>query len=142
MADALVRPAAIARQSSCAELESALAADLAGVAEVELGCAVGFPAAQSIGASLDIVEMDVLPSHGRKGIGALLLQHAAEHCKSLGHCEITLTTFASVPWNAPFYVKHGFRTLPHVSRFEHLTQAMVRAVGAPTAQADSPEQAP
>lgn len=59
-------------------------------------------------------------------MGALLLQHAAEQCRRLGHNEITLTTFASVPWNAPFYAKYGFRHLLNVSRFAHLTQALAR----------------
>ena len=121
-----VLPETVGRSGSPDELQAAVASGLAWVAEAEHNLVVGFLAAQVVGTSLHIVEMDVLPTHGRQGIGALLLEHAAAQCKTLGLHEATLTTFSSVPWNEPFYARHGFRALQSTSRFGHLTQALAR----------------
>jgi GNAT superfamily N-acetyltransferase len=121
-----VLPASVGRSGSPLELQEALAAGLAWVAEADKCLIVGFLAAQAIDTSLHIIEMDVHPSHGRQGIGATLLRHAVNHCKSLGLREATLTTFRSVPWNGPFYTKHGFRPLEGGPEFPHLTQALAR----------------
>ena len=55
-----------------------------------------------------IAEIDVLPSHGRRGIGAALLEHACAWARAAGYRRIDLGTLADVPWNAPFYTKCGF----------------------------------
>ncbi|MBB3227462.1 4-diphosphocytidyl-2-C-methyl-D-erythritol kinase [Luteibacter sp. Sphag1AF] len=60
------------------------------------------------GDTLGIAEIDVLPSHGRRGIGAALLEHACEWAREAGYRRVDLGTLADVPWNAPFYAKHGF----------------------------------
>lgn len=60
------------------------------------------------GDAVGIGELDVLPSHGRRGIGAALLQHACAWACSAGYRRVDLGTLADVPWNAPFYAKHGF----------------------------------
>ena len=57
---------------------------------------------------LHLEEMDVHPQHGRRGIGAALLNHLCEWAAERGYSEITLTTFRDVPWNLPFYARHGF----------------------------------
>lgn len=123
-----VLPATVGRSGSPDELRAAIAAGLAWVAVVEPTRIVGFLAAEVIGTSLHIVEMDVLPSHGRRGIGALLLEHAFEHGRATGLREITLTTFSSVPWNAPFYARHGFEPVNDVRVRAHLEQALEREV--------------
>ena len=51
-----------------------------------------------------------MPSHGRRGLGTLLLTTVCEWAWSNGHAVITLSTFRDVPWNVPFYRKNGFRT--------------------------------
>jgi GNAT superfamily N-acetyltransferase len=53
-------------------------------------------------------EMDVVPQHGRRGVGTALLQTVLEWVHRSGHQEITLTTFRAVPWNMSFYSHHGF----------------------------------
>jgi 4-diphosphocytidyl-2-C-methyl-D-erythritol kinase len=57
---------------------------------------------------VDIAEIDVLPSHGRRGVGAALLEHACAWARASGYRSVGLGTLADVPWNAPFYAKHGF----------------------------------
>ncbi len=55
-----------------------------------------------------ICDFNVLPEHGRQGIGAALLEHACGWARSAGYRSVLLGTVADVPWNAPFYAKHGF----------------------------------
>jgi 4-diphosphocytidyl-2-C-methyl-D-erythritol kinase len=55
-----------------------------------------------------IAEIDVLPEYSRRGIGAALLEHACDWARSAGYRRVDLGTLADVPWNAPFYAKHGF----------------------------------
>jgi GNAT superfamily N-acetyltransferase len=119
-----VLPEAMGRSGSPHELRAAVAAGLAWVAEAEHNLVVGFLVAQVVGTSLHIVEMDVHPAHGRQGIGGLLLEHAIAQCQRLGLHETTLTTFTSVPWNEPFYARHGFRALTSTDKFGHLTRAL------------------
>ena len=121
-----VLPETVGRSGSPDEHRAAIASELAWVAEAEHKLVVGFLVAQVVGTSLHIVEMDVHPSHGRQGIGGQLLAHAVTQCKVLGLRQATLTTFTSVPWNAPFYARHGFRVLESTLRFAHLTQALAR----------------
>lgn len=61
-----------------------------------------------IDGSVGVAEMDVLPLHGRRGIGAALLEHACAWAREAGYRRMDLGTLADVPWNAPFYARHGF----------------------------------
>jgi len=56
-------------------------------------------------------QISVQPDHGGRGLGAMLLEHVCEWAQEQGFPAITLTTFADVAWNAPFYAKHGFRVV-------------------------------
>jgi GNAT superfamily N-acetyltransferase len=58
-----------------------------------------------------IEEMDVLPSHGRRGVGTRLLTTVIEWARARGHHAITLSTFRDAPWNGPFYRRNGFHDL-------------------------------
>ena len=60
------------------------------------------------GGAIGIAELDVLPAHGRRGIGASLLEHACTWAAEAGYRRVDLGTLADVPWNAPFYARHGF----------------------------------
>lgn len=48
-----------------------------------------------------------------QGIGSALLLHIINVCHTIGYKYITLSTFIDVPWNLPFYQKHGFSRLPN-----------------------------
>lgn len=58
-----------------------------------------------------VEEMDVLPEHGRRGIGGRLLETVCAWAKEQRDTAVTLSTFRDVPWNGPFYRKHGFADL-------------------------------
>lgn len=123
---AAVLPEAVGQAGSLEEIREGIASGMAWVAHAEQNLMVGFLVAKSMGAAMHIVEMDVLPSHGRSGIGGLLLGHAVGQCKAMGLREVTLTTFSHVPWNAPFYRKHGFHVVGNVGHYPHLGEALRR----------------
>jgi predicted N-acetyltransferase YhbS len=58
-----------------------------------------------------VEEMDVLTDHGRRGLGGRLLEAVCTWAQEQGHPAVTLSTFRDVPWNGPFYRKHGFADL-------------------------------
>jgi GNAT superfamily N-acetyltransferase len=60
---------------------------------------------------LHIEQVSVHPRAARRGIGGMLLEHAAACAVAEGIGALTLTTFAEVPWNAPYYARCGFRAL-------------------------------
>jgi len=57
-------------------------------------------------------QVSVLPSHARRGLGRALIETVGEWSAGRGLSGLTLTTFADVPWNAPYYARLGFRVLP------------------------------
>jgi GNAT superfamily N-acetyltransferase len=61
--------------------------------------------------SLHIEQMSVHPRAARRKIGRVLLDHAAAYAAASGIGGLTLTTFAEVPWNGPYYARCGFRVL-------------------------------
>jgi GNAT superfamily N-acetyltransferase len=66
-------------------------------------------------------QIAVHPQHAQRGLGTVLMEAVFERADSLG---VTLTTFADVPWNRPWYAKLGFVEL--VSPGPELT-AVVKA---------------
>jgi GNAT superfamily N-acetyltransferase len=72
---------------------------------------VGFALASVVEANAHLDELDVLPEHGRRGLGAALVDTVCAWARGNGFGAITLSTFSHVPWNAPFYARHGFRIL-------------------------------
>jgi GNAT superfamily N-acetyltransferase len=58
-----------------------------------------------------IEEMDVLPAYSGRGLGTRLLATVCAWAQAAGYPTVTLSTFRDVPWNGPFYRKHGFRDL-------------------------------
>jgi len=61
--------------------------------------------------SLHIEQVSVHPRAARRKIGRMLLEHASAYAAARGIRGLTLTTFAEVPWNAPYYARCGFRVL-------------------------------
>jgi GNAT superfamily N-acetyltransferase len=72
---------------------------------------VGFVIVSKWDTAVYIEEIDVLPAHGRQGLGTRLLSHVCSWAREQGFGSVVLSTFVEVPWNAPFYRKNGFRDL-------------------------------
>ncbi len=119
-----VLPEAFRQRREDNEILDAIHASLAWIAEIGVFDRVGFLIAKTFGKSMHIIEMDVIPSHGRQGIGAQLIEFAAERASVLGYREITLTTFQHIPWNAPFYARHKFQIVEAIRQFPHLEEAL------------------
>jgi GNAT superfamily N-acetyltransferase len=74
---------------------------------------VGFAHVEVIdAATAHLEEIDVLPAHGRRGLGTRLVMHVCRWADTHGFESVTLTTFRNVPWNMPFYERLGFRVIP------------------------------
>lgn len=58
-----------------------------------------------------IEQVTVHPHHARRGIGRALIESAADWARSHNQSGLSLTTFADVPWNAPYYERIGFKVL-------------------------------
>ncbi|QPF75941.1 GNAT family N-acetyltransferase [Roseateles sp. DAIF2] len=103
-------PALAQHQLSLQALEQARAAGLLWVVRAAASSQpVAFLLAEACGDCLHLAEMDVLPSHGRRGIGAALLARAGAEAAARGLAWLTLSTFEHLPWNGPFYARQGFR---------------------------------
>jgi GNAT superfamily N-acetyltransferase len=72
---------------------------------------VGFAIVCRVGRALHLQELDVHPQHARRGLGGRLIEAIADRARSQGVPELTLSTCADIPWNAPYYARLGFRTL-------------------------------
>ncbi|MEO1404389.1 MAG: GNAT family N-acetyltransferase [Cyanobacteria bacterium J06635_1] len=73
---------------------------------------VGFIVGRPLAESFFIVELDVLPSHTRLGIGSALMRTACDYAQAQEFEAVTLTTFRHIPWNIPFYETLGFEVVP------------------------------
>lgn len=92
---------------------------------------VGFAMARVHGSLLHLYAMAVHPDHGRSGIGTRLLTRIIQEAVRRRLSGVTLTTFADLPWNAPFYEKLGFHTLdpPSLSPMLRAILAREESVG-------------
>ncbi|MFH8407813.1 GNAT family N-acetyltransferase [Streptomyces sp. NPDC018019] len=76
------------------------------------GTADGTPLAYLLWEPVDgcahIEQVSVHPDAARRGLGRALIERA---WRDSGLPALTLTTFAAVPWNAPYYARLGFRVL-------------------------------
>lgn len=72
----------------------------------------GFLLAAAEDTWLHILELSVARPAQRQGLGAALLHAAIAAAPALGCRQLSLTTDRWLPWNAPFYARHGFAIVP------------------------------
>ena len=97
---------------------------------------VGFALVEMLADGLPhLEEVDVLPQHGRRGVGASLVRAVCPWVAQSGYPEITLTTFRNVPWNFPFYARLGFEEIPS----DELRAAVAAVVRDETARGFDPQ---
>jgi GNAT superfamily N-acetyltransferase len=100
-----------------------LAAGPLWVAVDEADQPIGFLLGGEIDGFAYIDQLSVLPEHGRKGIGGRLIAAAVEWACGTGAQAIVLGTYRDVPWNQPFYEKHGFVEMPESEWDEEIREA-------------------
>lgn len=98
-------------QAPPATVEELAAATALLVADVD-GEPVGFARMELVDGRAHLEQLSVDPDHGRQGYGAALLEAACDWAAQAGHATVTLTTFRDVPFNRPFYQRHGFVVVP------------------------------
>ncbi|MFD6275107.1 GNAT family N-acetyltransferase [Streptomyces sp. NPDC060209] len=83
---------------------------------------VAYLIAELVDGNLHVEQVSVHPDQARRAVGRLLLNHLADHAVSDGVPALTLTTFADVPWNAPYYTRCGFHRLDDSVLGPHLRE--------------------
>jgi GNAT superfamily N-acetyltransferase len=73
---------------------------------------IGFAAVEDRDGHTHLEQIAVHPDHLRRGIGGRLLGRVLTHAAETGSAGVTLITFRDVPWNGPWYARHGFVELP------------------------------
>lgn len=76
--------------------------------------AVAYLIADWVDGAVHVEQVSVDPAYARHGLGAGLIEHVAGWAKERGAPALTLTTYADVAWNGPYYARLGFRVLPTV----------------------------
>jgi GNAT superfamily N-acetyltransferase len=72
----------------------------------------GFATVEAMDGDAHLAQLSVLPDHGRRGLGTTLVEAAVAWAERAGYPAVTLTTFADIPWNGPFYARLGFTVIP------------------------------
>ncbi|WP_344205059.1 GNAT family N-acetyltransferase [Nonomuraea bangladeshensis] len=72
----------------------------------------GFALMGQVDGHLHLDQLAVHPESMRRGIGGRLVTAVLDHARAVGVPRVTLTTYRDVPWNAPWYARHGFAALP------------------------------
>ncbi|WFE39548.1 GNAT family N-acetyltransferase [Micromonospora sp. WMMD998] len=113
-------------------LDTLAAAQRAGRLRVAVDAAdrpVAFALVDLVDGAAHVRQLSVDPAYARRGIGRGLLDDVAGWAAAQGLPALTLTTFRSVPWNAPYYARCGFRELTGAE----LTPGLVRLLVAEAA---------
>ena len=94
-----------------AELAAFQTAGRAWVATDEADRPIAYLLVDVVDGNAHIEQVSVHPSHARQGLGRQLLATAAGWAAQHGLAALTLTTYANVPWNGPYYTRLGFQIL-------------------------------
>ena len=86
-----------------------------GAVLVEGAPPAGFALIGRVDGNLHLDQLAVHPDRMRQGIGGRLVEAVLAHATATGAPGVTLTTFRDVPWNAPWYARHGFTVLPEAA---------------------------
>lgn len=103
-----------------------MAQRLAWLVEDDQGIVLGFCYARVLGDTLWLAEISTLPQARGSGAGGLLLRQVRDAAARRQLNGVTLTTYSTLPWNAPWYQKQGFITLESFSLAPELRQEVER----------------
>lgn len=95
----------------------------------EDGEVAGYILVDVVDGAVHVEQVSVRTAYAGRRIGRALIDHAAEWARARGIERMTLTTFAAVPWNRPYYVRLGFRELPEGEWGPELRAVVAREVG-------------
>ena len=72
---------------------------------------IGYLVVDVVDGNAHIEQVSVHPDHAGQRLGAALIEQAARWAREHHYPALTLTTFAELAWNAPYYERLGFRRL-------------------------------
>ena len=102
----------------------AVAQGLSWVAVDEADQPVGFLIAAVEDTDLHILELSVSAEHQGRGAGRALMAAARQEAEVRAKQALTLTTFSTVPWNAPFYARLGYGALTFAETPAYLRETL------------------
>jgi GNAT superfamily N-acetyltransferase len=76
---------------------------------------IGFARLEQVDGQAHLEQLAVDPRHARQGVGSRLLQAAVMAAQQEGYERLTLITFRDVAWNGPYYARHGFEPVEHLT---------------------------
>jgi GNAT superfamily N-acetyltransferase len=103
---------AAAEPVAAEDLATYAAADRAWVAVDDGDRPVGFVIVDIVDGCAHIEQISVQPDHQGRGLARFLLNEVERWAIGEGMTDMTLATFAEVPWNRPLYEHLGFTVLP------------------------------
>lgn len=91
--------------------------------------AVGYARIEIVDGQAHLESLSVRPRFMRQGRGSALVRAALDWAAGQGYDRMTLTTFADVPWNGPFYRQLGFTELSQLGPGLAAARAAERELG-------------
>jgi GNAT superfamily N-acetyltransferase len=88
---------------------------LAWVATDGLDCPSAYILVREVDGWAHIEQVSVHARHARQRLGQALIEEAGRWASDAGLQGLTLTTYAEVPWNGPYYSRLGFEPVPEDS---------------------------
>lgn len=104
--------------------DTAVAQGLSWVAIDAADQPIGFLIAAEADADLHILELSVSAEHQGRGAGRALMAAARHAAEARAKQALTLTTFSTVPWNAPFYARLGYAALTFAETPAYLRETL------------------
>lgn len=98
--------------ASVATLERARRAGRLWIAVSPTNRPVGFALVTHPGGVAWLDQLSVLEPWQGRGIGSALVERCLRYARDGGHAALHLSTYRDVAWNAPFYARRGFASLP------------------------------
>jgi GNAT superfamily N-acetyltransferase len=78
----------------------------------DAGQPVGFAALDWIDGQPYLDQLSVRRAAMRRGVGGRLLQHVRDWARGAGGSALWLTTYGHLPFNRPYYERHGYGLVP------------------------------
>jgi len=91
--------------------------------------AVGFAHVLYLDDSAHLQQLAVHPAAMGQGVGTALVEAACAAASERGHRALSLTTYADVPWNGPFYAARGFQEVADPAPYLQRQRAREHADG-------------
>jgi len=91
--------------------------------------AIGFAHVLYLDHAAHLQQLAVHPAVMDQGVGTALVEAACASAHAEGHRALSLTTFADVPWNAPFYAQRGFAEVADEAPYQQRLRVHEQTLG-------------